>query len=228
MPLLNGCYAWVGVVSDGTIFAAVDRLASIPLFYGAGLLTDSLRSSDLSPHPRWFTSRFWVYAEALPGCCTLDDRYLSLAPGQAVCCSAPSDAKTKGSELESFYWLTQVKAMKRTLKPSELGSLASVATPKRGLHLRASSKADLGQAFTEAVLGPCRRLVERAAGRRVIVLLSDGYDSRLLLVALHQLGCPNLMAATYGLPGSKVVAKAQLVAQGLGVPWHFIDYSVPE
>lgn len=78
--------------------------------------------------------------------------------------------------------------------------------------------------FFTVINNCCRRLITHAAGRPIIVLLSDGYDSRLLLATLSLLRCPNLYAATYGIPGNGVVERAGEVAHVLGVPWRFINY----
>ncbi|MEM9835235.1 MAG: hypothetical protein AAF828_01955 [Bacteroidota bacterium] len=89
-------------------------------------------------------------------------------------------------------------------------------------------KQQTGDSFYANVRNICQRLINHANGRTIVILLSDGYDSRLLLAALHQLQCPNLVAATYGIRGNEVVEKAQSIADRLGVPFYFIDYANPE
>jgi len=87
------------------------------------------------------------------------------------------------------------------------------------------AKADI---FRESVLAACRRMMRWADGRTLVVLLSDGYDSRLILAALYELGYPAIAAATYGVAGNGVVERGREICRRLGVPFHFIDYAAPE
>lgn len=87
-----------------------------------------------------------------------------------------------------------------------------------------------GQAedFKKLVLETAQRLIDYAKGRKIIVLLSDGYDSRLVLAALVALKCPNLAAVTYGIEGNGVVARGREIANRLEVPFTFVNYADPE
>jgi len=189
---LNGCFAWV-TKQEHTYFAVTDRLASYPLFYGNGKVTDRLLLEDLVINPKWLDSRFWAKAEALPADNTLDDRYCSVLPAHVL--RLGNDGR--------FFSLDYHRCQ--------------VITPQPG------NEAE----FTKAVLDSCQRLIDRAAGRPIVVLLSDGYDSRLILAALHKLSYPNLHAVTYGIAGNTVVAKAREIARRLDLPFHFIDYGDP-
>ncbi|PHI20018.1 hypothetical protein CEQ90_09765 [Lewinellaceae bacterium SD302] len=82
--------------------------------------------------------------------------------------------------------------------------------------------------FERVVMDSTRRLIKYAEGKKIIVLLSDGYDSRLVLAALCKLGYDNLLAVTYGIAGNGVVERARAIAERLGVAWSFIDYAEPE
>lgn len=83
-------------------------------------------------------------------------------------------------------------------------------------------------AFKRIVSQSCQRLIDYANGKQVVVLLSDGYDSRLILAALVELACPNLLAVTYGIRGNGVVERAEEIANRLGVDFYFLDYANPE
>jgi asparagine synthase (glutamine-hydrolysing) len=115
--------------------------------------------------------------------------------------------------LERGHWVTDVEAGKWRKQ-------CFLATPR--------IKAESAEAFVSITLESCRRLIEYAAGRKIVVLLSDGYDSRLILAALKQLEYPDLLAVTYGIRGNEVVEKAERTSQILGIPHLFIDYSDAE
>ena len=68
-------------------------------------------------------------------------------------------------------------------------------------------------------------LVEYASGRKIIVLLSGGYDSRLILSELVKRGYSDLLALSYGTAGSSEREVARRVAGELGIDFYPIDYS---
>lgn len=70
-----------------------------------------------------------------------------------------------------------------------------------------------------------QRLIEYANGRQIVVPLSGGYDSRLIVTMLKRLGYKNILAFTYGVPGNKESEYSRKVADVLGVKWHFVEYS---
>lgn len=67
--------------------------------------------------------------------------------------------------------------------------------------------------------------VERAGGANVLVPLSGGWDSRLILAKLIEHGCRHVSTFTYGSPSGHEIAVAQQVADRLGVSWTFIESS---
>jgi asparagine synthase (glutamine-hydrolysing) len=67
-----------------------------------------------------------------------------------------------------------------------------------------------------------QRLIERAADAPIMIPLSGGLDSRLILCKLHELGCRNLKTFSYGPPGNPDAETARQVATELNVPWVFI------
>jgi asparagine synthase (glutamine-hydrolysing) len=77
---------------------------------------------------------------------------------------------------------------------------------------------DLGEVLDRIFDG----LVERADGRPVLVPVSGGLDSRLVLAKLAERRCPNLSAFSYGMPGNTDAESGRRVAERLGVAWRFV------
>lgn len=70
-----------------------------------------------------------------------------------------------------------------------------------------------------------KRLIDRAQGRPIAIPLSGGFDSRIILCKLHELGYENLSAISYGAEGNAQAARAKIISAELGVPWTFIPSS---
>ena len=73
-----------------------------------------------------------------------------------------------------------------------------------------------------------QRLIDYAQGRTIVVPLSGGYDSRLLVMLLNRLGIKNVICYTYGsgydiYQGEINISKK--VAESLGYKWICISYS---
>lgn len=83
----------------------------------------------------------------------------------------------------------------------------------------------LKQDLTRATDIFTQRLIHYANGAQIIVPLSGGFDSRLILTALVKAKYPNLLAFTYGRSMTKEVQISQNIAKQLGVKWEFIHYT---
>lgn len=66
------------------------------------------------------------------------------------------------------------------------------------------------------------RAVRRVNGAPVVVPLSGGLDSRLVVCKLKEHGCSDLSAFTFGSPGNDEMKIAREVAKKLGVKWRFV------
>lgn len=60
---------------------------------------------------------------------------------------------------------------------------------------------------------------------RLVVPLSGGHDSRLIVNYLYKLGFKNVICYSYGTKGNIQSKLSQQVAEALGYPWFFIEYS---
>ena len=72
------------------------------------------------------------------------------------------------------------------------------------------------------------RLLQDTGDRQLLVPLSGGLDSRLLAVWLKRHGARNVVAFTYGVPGSAEVAISRGVAEALEMDWFTVDLDPTE
>lgn len=77
----------------------------------------------------------------------------------------------------------------------------------------------------EALDAVMTRMMEDLGERRLVLPLSGGLDSRLLVAWLALRGLQDrAVAFTYGLPGSREVEVSRKVAEAIGLEWHAVDY----
>lgn len=69
------------------------------------------------------------------------------------------------------------------------------------------------------------RLIEESHGRRIVVPLSGGLDSRIVLCKLKERGARDVQAFSYGSPGNHDALVAKDVAARLGIAWEFVPTS---
>lgn len=68
-----------------------------------------------------------------------------------------------------------------------------------------------------------QRLNQKIGNHQVVIPLSGGYDSRLILCMLKRLGCQDVLCYTVGREGNQESHIAQKVALQLGYKWYNID-----
>ena len=88
------------------------------------------------------------------------------------------------------------------------------------------SKHNLRKELAETTLSTLDRVRDRANGRQIVIPLSAGMDSRLIVSGLKHLGTKNLVCFSYGLKDNFEAKAAKVIADTLGVEWHFIPLSV--
>jgi asparagine synthase (glutamine-hydrolysing) len=79
--------------------------------------------------------------------------------------------------------------------------------------------------FDNALLLAFKRLIHFANGRQLVVPLSGGYDSRLIVMMLKRLGYSNVFTFSYGTDYDKEALVSKRVAEDLNFNWEFILYS---
>ncbi len=205
LTALNGHYAIVHRRND-EVYAIVDRVRSIPLFF-------SYDTSDIfvSNNPDWIQDMLNDHSinetakrEFLLTGYVTDDRTLStkirqVRSGEIVRLFLDEEGAPK---MERLYYQSYVP------NDSMGGDM------------------DLMLKELDAILIKAfQRLVVLAGGRTIVVPLSGGFDSRLIVLMLKRLDYPNVLAFTYGRKGSEEVGVSRKVAEGLGFKWEYVEYS---
>jgi asparagine synthase (glutamine-hydrolysing) len=87
------------------------------------------------------------------------------------------------------------------------------------------SRSVLLQQLNNAVVSSIQHLIKIANGRQIVIPLSGGYDSRLILLKLAEAGYSNIITFTFGSKQSKEIPTSKYVAETLGFKWICIPYT---
>ncbi|MEM8970658.1 MAG: asparagine synthase C-terminal domain-containing protein [Pseudomonadota bacterium] len=68
-------------------------------------------------------------------------------------------------------------------------------------------------------------LVASANGRQILLPLSAGLDSRLIVSGLQEFGYQNVRCVSYGLAGNREAKTSYAIAKRLGYEWTFVPYT---
>lgn len=204
LTLLNGFYA-VMQQQPGKLLAAVDHIRSIPLFYG-------------QRQGRVFVSDEAEWVRQQVGDELMDDQ-------------ARQEFQLTGYVTGSDTLFPNVKQLQagECLMVTEQSHTPKIETRRyyRFLHTepREYDEALLKEELDQVAVASIQRLIDYAGDRQIVVPLSGGYDSRLIVTLLKRLGYNNILTFTYGVPGNKESQYSKQVAEALGLRWHFVEYS---
>ena len=81
-----------------------------------------------------------------------------------------------------------------------------------------------GVLFKDVITKCIERLIRFANGRRIVLPLSGGHDSRLIAYFLHEAGYKNVITFTYGNKNCQDVYSSRKIAEYLGYDWRFVEY----
>jgi asparagine synthase (glutamine-hydrolysing) len=200
---LNGFFAII-VQRDDALFAAVDRIRSLPLFYGV-----DGTSLYLSDDATWVRRRFASQGlDSLARAEFLATGYVT-GPDTLV----PQVHQLQAGEALIGTFGTSGIKMHTKRYYQFLPQTSMYGHPREFLR-------DLDEALHRAT----RRLMTVAAGRPIILPLSGGYDSRLIATLLKENRYRDVITFSYGRPGNREARISQEVAVGLGYSWHFVPY----
>ena len=172
---LNGFYAWVEE-TPGRIRAAVDHIRSRPLFYanydGRFFLSDDAewvrqQVGDRAMDP--VAREEFQLAGYVTGAETLFPNVKQLQAGEFLVATKLDDGVTV--ETHRYYRFLHTEP-EQVHEPELRGRLDEVA------------------------MASIQRLIDYANGRQIVVPLSGGYDSRLIVTLLKRLGYDNILTFT--------------------------------
>jgi asparagine synthase (glutamine-hydrolysing) len=203
-PVLAGLKGHYALVAEGQgwVLAVVDKVRSCPLFYL--LRQDELLLSNWSE--------------------TLEQAAGPLEQDPAA-----------ELEFRMAGYVTGRRTMRRGMRQLQAGE-ALLFTAEQGgavldrYYLFDAAPLDLDdagfvQALAEATDAIFRRTAEDLAGRRVLIPLSAGLDSRLVLAKLLEHGHDRIQCFSYGPAGNADAKGAKVLAERMGAPWRFVPYT---
>jgi len=201
---LDGSFA-LAVRGPNWIFAAVDRIRGLPLFYG--LQNGRFYLSDSAPLVKGqvgdreadaLTVQEFLLTGYVTGADTLFPNVKQLQASECLWCAVAGGVPHLETH-EYYCWL-----------PGDYLD----GTPE-----------ELCQAMDEILIRVFERLLQATKGRTMVIPLSGGLDSRLIVTMLRRLGRENVICFSYGRPGNRESAVSERVAKALGYPWLFVPYS---
>lgn len=186
---------------DDYLFAACDRVQSYPIFWEqcrGGLV--------VSADPRYFRSEHYrgrLCTKLLPlfkasgyslGSNTMVQGVKRIRPGESIIHDGGGDVVSERYYLYMPHFSENSEASK-------------------------SLRDELGDVLDEIVTS----LISDADGRPIVLPLSAGFDSRLLLGKLVEHGAAdNLITFSYGAPGNMEAGEAKKFADQVGASWFFV------
>lgn len=201
---VNGFFAVMHRLGE-TLLVAEDRTRSFPLFYGSG--TDGFYLSD---DPRWVRDQ-------------VGDRDLD---------------RVSASEFLLTGYVTGSDTLYPHVKQVQAGEVLVIRPVDSGLPVQGirhyqythgnyfeKSAEELHALMDEILLRAFERLIRFADGRTIVVPLSGGYDSRLIVLMLMRLGYEKILAFNYGRPGNAESQVSKEVARALDIRWEFVPYT---
>ncbi|MBN1555977.1 MAG: hypothetical protein JXA11_14630 [Phycisphaerae bacterium] len=197
---------WCGVLqSPDTLRAAVDHLRSFPLFY-------AVRGEDVYLSDDAYWVREQIGDETLDELSTSEYLMAGFVTGNDTL--YPNVKQIQAGEAVTF---------RRT--PEGI----SICSERYFRYIHGDYFSDDKETLLERIDALYMRigeqLLESISGRTIVIPLSAGYDCRLICLILKRLKYKNVIAFTYGLPGNFEAKGSQRLANHLGIPWHFAEYS---
>lgn len=198
----NGVFDVI-VKIDELIFAAVDRIRSLPLFYSiynsnlilsdnANSLKDEIGALEMDN----VSVNEFLLAEYVTNEDTLYEDIKQIQAGEYIV----FDEDLKELNKYSYY----------KFEHKDLYDI---------------SEEDLIEKLDEVHVEVFKRLIESLDGRTAVIPLSGGFDSRLVAVMLKRLGYENVICYSYGKEGNLESKISKIVAEYLGYKWIFIPYT---
>jgi asparagine synthase (glutamine-hydrolysing) len=191
------------LIGPDWVLGAVDRIRSAPLLYA--------KAAD-------GTARIGMHAPSVAAAAGLDrihpDGALALAMG----------GFTVG-DATLYSGLRNLRPGEAVLQSFGCGAETGFYAQWRPWQENDADPATLHRRLSDTTFEVIERTRSIAGGREIVVPLSAGYDSRVIVAALKVLGSANVRCFAYGPPGCSEVETSRAVAARLGYPWRHVAVS---
>lgn len=199
---LNGNFVVV-INEDKWLFAAVDRMRSIPLFYSfinaELVLTDEVeyikKRYYLNKLDELKISEFMLTGYTCNDS-TLFEEVKQIQAGELLYFNIVD------RKFESYFYFLHT----------------------HGQYISDQSRESVFAILENISSNITKRLIESADNRTIVVPLSGGYDSRYIVCMLKKTGYENVLCYSYGSNNSFEANISQKVAKRLGYKWHGVVY----
>lgn len=201
---LNGSYAII-INKENKIYAVEDRIRSIPLLYyyneNEFIITNEAQCITNKINNLYLNNTAFE-----------EFKYLGYVSG-------------KETLAESLYQLRAGEI----LIVEQKGKLVNFTSSRyykfsHGNFLK-DSETEIIEKMDAEFLKVFKRMLESVQDRTLVVPLSGGYDSRLIVLMLKKLGYSKVITFTYGLEGNSEAKISKSVAERLGYKWIFVPYT---
>jgi len=195
---INGKFAFI-VFTKNIVFAAVDRIKSIPIFIGSN------------------EKKFQLSNHAAPLAKNMNLNNIN----NNACLSIVMSGYTTGKETivkglnqlmagESFIWKNNKKYLYKyyNYEPWNVDNN--------------KDKNQFKSELRDLTLDIISRILKKRKGKKIAVPLSGGLDSRLIISALHKLNAKNIICYSYGRKYNFEANIAKKISYKLNYPWYFI------
>ena len=199
----NGFF-WVIIETERHIFAAVDRIRSIPLFYG--YINCNFYISD---DARYIKEK--VKDEKMDELSKTEFLLTGYVTGKDTL--YPNVKQIRAGEYLVFDKMDNKLKTKRYFE-------------FRHKNFYKMTEEEIIEKLDKVHLNVMKRLIDSLEGRTAVIPLSGGQDSRLIAVMLKRLGYENVICFSYGKPGNKESEISKKVADYLKYRWIFIPYTM--
>lgn len=205
LNLANGFFAMI-CKEKQKIIAAVDRIRSIPLFY-----SQNKKKIFISDNAEWIRCKI----------CDLEMDRGALEEMQLTGYVTGEDTLYPNiKQLQAGEMLIIEKTNTSTMNLSKHRYYRFLhEEPKK------YNESSLLNELDKVAVDLIQRLIDYADGRQIVIPLSGGYDSRLIAILLKRLCYNNVLAFTYGTIGNQESNDSKIVADTLGIKWHFVEYN---
>lgn len=193
----SGFYSIVVYMND-VYYIVTDRVNSIPIYYSIDHIKDTF---SLNEQNGFFES---------------DSDLKSLYELSGVVTGTSTFAHSlKSSEAAELISIYKNDIRRRRYKYQSFNSYQQHCEVNKDNHF---------EKFSELVKGVTEKLKVICDKRTVIVPLSGGYDSRLVVTMLHKAGVKNVICYTYGQDTDVEVKISESLANFYNYQWYFVKY----